>query len=80
MDPEQTYRVEHIFRPLTVKQIEEYKRQILYMEKQFPLELERFKAAEKNLKSSQKPKREPMSIEFEESERLPPKSATEELF
>ena len=44
MDPEQTYRVEHIFRPLTAKQFEEYKRQTLHMEKQFLLELERFKA------------------------------------
>jgi len=68
MDPEKTYRVDHIFHPLTARQIEEYIQQLSFMEEQFLKEAERFKASEKGSKHSQNPKREPVNIEFEESD------------
>ena len=55
MDPEKTYRVDHIFRPLTGKQVEEYKQQLSHMEKQFSIELERFKAEGPRPKPAPKP-------------------------
>ncbi len=78
MDPEQIYRVEHIFRPLTAKQVEEYRQQLLHMEKQFSIEFERFKAEGPRPKPApypipphtsqrdSKPKRKKLNIKFEE--------------
>lgn len=76
MNPEQIHRVEHIFRPLTTKQVDEYKYQMLCMEKQLSEEIERFKAEGSRYKPAShfpipphtpKPRREKLNIEFEES-------------
>lgn len=72
MGPEKTYRVDHIFRPLTSQKVEEYHQKLSYMEKQFLVELERFKSEgplPKPAPTSQRehqPKRKPLNIKFEE--------------
>ena len=89
MNPEQTYRVDHIFRPLTTKHVEEYKQQMMYMEKQFLREVERFKIEGARPKPAStpipphtpKPRREKLNIKFEEpEEKGGALSVMEELF
>ncbi len=71
---EPTYRVDHIFRPLTAKQVEEYHQKVLHMEKQFNAEIERFKAEGPRPKPAPYPipphtsksKRKKLNVKFEE--------------
>nr|QBK86189.1 MAG: hypothetical protein LCMAC101_07840 [Marseillevirus LCMAC101] len=74
MDQEQTYRVEHIFRPLTAKQVEDYEQQMIHLEQQFLKDLERYKAAEKAKAVKTPLKRSRLSVEFEEELEVPQKA------
>lgn len=61
MDPEKTYRVDHIFRPLTAQQVNECYQKLECMEKQFLKEVEKHKIADKDSKTRSK-----LNIDFEE--------------
>jgi hypothetical protein len=61
MASEQTYRIEHIFRPLTAHQVVEYRQKLNHMEEQFLKEVVIYKAKEK----------ERLEIKFEELESVP---------
>jgi len=61
MDSEETYRVEHIFRPLTADQVKECHQKLIHMEEQFLKAVEKYKKAETPQKQ-----RSQLNIEFEE--------------
>ena len=62
MDSEKTYRVEHIFRPLTTQDIDEYKQKLIHLEKQFLNEVEKCKS-KKNESSDPKIQRDSQKLQ-----------------